>query len=128
MARLIVLTSTARTRVVLTRTQGATSYCKNLDDEVCEPAGHGIGRSCGGLTTKVHHAVDGRGRPLAIVITGGQRHDGVILPQALDDIRVPRSGAGRARTRPDSVLGDRAYGSRANREHLPNRGIQGGDP
>jgi hypothetical protein len=36
-----------------------------------EPAGHGIGRSRGGLTTKIHHAVDGKGRPLAIVITGG---------------------------------------------------------
>ena len=42
----------------------------------------------------------------------------------LADIRVPRSAAGRARTRPDSVLGDRAYGSKANREHLRNRGIQ----
>lgn len=58
------------------------------------------------------------------MVTGGQRHDGVILPQVLADIRVPRSGAGRARTRPDSVLGDRAYGSKANREHLRNRGIQ----
>lgn len=60
---------------------------------------------------------------MAIVITGGQRHDGVILPQVLADIRVPRNGAGRARTRPDSVLGDRAYGSKANREHLRSRGI-----
>ncbi|MGO1791656.1 MAG: IS5 family transposase [Micrococcaceae bacterium] len=102
---------------------GATSNYKNLPDDACEPAGHGIGRSRGGLTTKIHHAVDGRGRPLAIVITGGQRHDGVILPQVLADIRVPRNGAGRARTRPDSVLGDRAYGSKANREHLRSRGI-----
>ena len=31
----------------------------------CEPAGHGIGRSRGGLTTKIHAAVDGQGRPLA---------------------------------------------------------------
>ena len=122
-ARLIVLTNTVRTPVVLSRTQGATSNYKNLPDRACEPAGHGIGRSRGGLTTKIHHAVDGRGRPLAIVVTGGHRHDGVILPQVLADIRVPRRGAGRARTRPDSVLGDRAYGSRANHEHLRSRGI-----
>lgn len=52
-----------------------------MDDQDCEPTGHGIGRSGGGLTTKIHHAVDGRVKPLAIVITGGQRHDGVMLPQ-----------------------------------------------
>lgn len=97
---------------------------KNLDDQETEPAGHGIGRSRGGLTTKIHHAVDGRGRPLAIVITGGQRHDGVILPEVLADIRVPRVGPGRARTRPDSVLADRAYGSSANREYLRARGVK----
>ena len=70
--------------------------------------------SVGGLTTKIHHAVDGCGRTLAIVVTGGQRHDGVILPQVLADIRVPRCGAGRARTCPDSVLGACAHGSGAN--------------
>ena len=120
----IVPTSTRRTRRALTRTQGATSNYKNLPDQECEPAGHGIGRSRGGLTTKIHHAVDGRGRPLAVVVTGGQRHDGVILPQVLADIRVPRAGGGRARTRPDAVLADRAYGSRGNREYLRSRGIR----
>ena len=124
MAPSTVLTSTRRTRRALTRTQGATSNYKNLPDQECEPAGHGIGRSCGGLTTKIHHAVDGRGRPLAVVITGGQRHDGVILPQVLADIRVPRAGGGRARTRPDAVLADRAYGSRGNRDYLRLRGIR----
>ena len=104
--------------------QGATSNYKNLPDQTCEPAGHGIGRSRGGLTTKIHHAVDGKGRPLAVVVTGGQRHDGVMLPQVLADIRVPRVGGGRARTRPDAVLADRAYGSKGNREYLRSRGIR----
>ena len=58
-------------------------------DEV-EPAGHGVGRSRGGLTTKIHHAVDGKGRPLAIVVTGGQRNDGAMLLEVLADISVPR--------------------------------------
>ncbi|MGC5025061.1 transposase [Tsukamurella sp. DT100] len=31
-----------------------------------EPAGHGIGSPRGGLTTKIHAAVDGQGRPLAV--------------------------------------------------------------
>jgi len=124
MAPSTVPTSTRRTRPVLTRTQGASSNYKNLPDQECEPAGHGIGRSRGGLTTKIHHAVDGNGRPLAVVVTGGQRHDGVILPQVLADIRVPRAGGGRERTRPDAVLADRAYGSKGNREYLHSRGIR----
>lgn len=124
MAPLAVPTSTRRTRRALISTQGATSNYKNLPDSQVEPAGHGIGRSRGGLTTKIHHAVDGRGRPLAVVVTGGQRHDGVILPQVLADIRVPRAGSGRPRTCPDTVLADRAYGSKTNREYLRSRGIR----
>lgn len=89
-----------------------------------EPAGHGIGRSRGGLTTKIHHVVDSHGLPLAIVITGGQRNDGAMLEQVLDDIRVPRIGGGRPRTRPDAVLADKAYGSGVNRRMLRARGIR----
>ena len=117
-------TSTQRTRHAPIKTQGATSNYKNLPDSECEPAGHSIGRSRGGLTTKIHHAVDGKGRPLAVVVTGGQRHDGVILPQVLANIRVPRAGGGRPRTCPDAVLADRAYGSKGNREYLRSRGIR----
>ncbi|MFC3244462.1 IS5 family transposase [Gordonia humi] len=85
--------------------------------------GHGIGRSRGGLTTKIHHAVDGNGRPLAVVITGGQRNDGVMLPAVLEDIYVPRHGPGRPRTRPDTVIADRAYASGVTRGYLRRRGI-----
>ena len=42
----------------------------------------------------------------------------------LDAIRVPRPGGGRPRTRPDRVLADKAYGSRANRAYLRRRGIR----
>ena len=47
-----------------------------------------------------------------------------MLPDLLAEIRVPRLGGGRPRTRPDAVLADRAYGSRANREHLRSRRIR----
>lgn len=90
-----------------------------------EPAGHDIGRSRGGLTTKIHAVVDGNGRPLAAVVTGGQRNDGAMLIEVLAEIRVPRLGPGRPRTRPDAVLADRAYTSRINRGHLARRGITG---
>lgn len=41
----------------------------------------------------------------------------------LDAIRVPRPGPGRPRTRPDSVLADKAYSSRAIRAELRRRRI-----
>ena len=42
----------------------------------------------------------------------------------LQQIRVPRPGVGRPRTRPDLVLGDKAYSSRGNRAYLARRGIK----
>jgi hypothetical protein len=38
-----------------------------------EPDDHGIGRSRGGLTTKLHLAVEQGQKPRSIVITAGQR-------------------------------------------------------
>jgi len=46
-----------------------------------------------------------------------------MLPDLLDEIRVPRQGPGRPRTTPDKVLGDKAYSSRATRTLLRARGI-----
>ncbi|MEE4547048.1 transposase, partial [Streptomyces sp. V4-01] len=57
-----------------------------------EPDDHALGRSRGGLTTKIHLACDGRGRPLAILLTPGQRHDSVCARPLLERIRVPRTG------------------------------------
>ena len=37
---------------------------------------------------------------------------------------MPRLHGGRPRARPDRVLGDKAYGSRANRRYLRRRGIR----
>ncbi|CAN5515883.1 hypothetical protein BH10ACT6_BH10ACT6_01200 [soil metagenome] len=54
----------------------ALSNYKNLPLAQVEPAGHGIGRSRGGWMTKIHHAVDGSGRPLAVVVTDEQRNGG----------------------------------------------------
>jgi transposase len=57
------------------------------------------------------------------VITAGQRGDSPQFTTVLNQIAVARLGPGRARTRPDRVLGDKAYGSRANRAYLRRRGI-----
>jgi transposase len=89
-----------------------------------EPADHALGRSRGGLTTKVHLACEQRQKPLSIVITAGQRGDSPQFEAVLDGIGVARLGAGRPRTRPDRVLADKAYSSRANRAYLRRRGIK----
>ncbi|MET8768218.1 MULTISPECIES: IS5 family transposase [unclassified Streptomyces] len=88
-----------------------------------EPDDHALGRSRGGLTTKIHLACDGKGRPLAILVTPGQRHDSVCARPLLERIRVPRTGTGRPRCRPDRVIADKAYSSRGFRAYLRQRGI-----
>jgi transposase len=89
-----------------------------------EPADHGLGRSRGGLTTKFHLACEQGQKPLAVIVTAGQRGDSPQFIPVLEAIRVPRLSGGRPRTRPDRVLGDKAYGSRANRRYLRRRGIR----
>ncbi len=83
-----------------------------------------LGRSRGGLSTKVHLAADGRCRPLGFITTLGQRHDAVAFDLALAQVTVARTGPGRPRTRPDAVLADKAYSSHAIRVHLSRRGIK----
>jgi transposase len=76
------------------------------------------------LTTKVHAIVDGRGRPLVILLGPGQAHDSPMLPALLASLKIARSGRGRPRTRPDALLADRAYSARAHRDHLRARGVR----
>lgn len=89
-----------------------------------EPADHALGRSRGGLTTKVHLACEQGRRPLSLVITAGQRGDSPQFTTVLERIRVNAPGPGRPRVRPDTVLADRAYSSRANRAWLRTRAIK----
>ncbi|MER5361827.1 IS5 family transposase [Streptomyces sp. NPDC002785] len=82
-----------------------------------------VGRSRGGLTTKIHLAADGNCRPLAFFLTTGQAGDAPAFTEVMTRLRVPRR-RGRPRTRPSVVLADKAYYSRAIREHLRQRGIR----
>ncbi|WP_420082299.1 IS5 family transposase (plasmid) [Streptomyces sp. JL4002] len=82
-----------------------------------------LGRSRGGLTSKIHLACDAAGRPLAFVLTGGNTNDCTQFTAVMDAIRVPRPGPGRPRTRPDHVIGDKGYSSKAIRTWLRRRGI-----
>lgn len=88
-----------------------------------EPADHALGRSRGGWTTKLHLATEQGQKPLSLLVTAGQRGDSPQFEAVLARVRVARIGGGRTRTRPDRVLADKAYSSRANRAYLRRRGI-----
>jgi transposase len=70
-----------------------------------------MGRSRGGLTTKIHALVDACGLPIALKLTEGQAHDG---RSAQDKLGTLDAG--------QILLADRAYGSDALRETLAERG------
>lgn len=89
-----------------------------------EPVDHGLGRSRGGFTTKLHLGVEQGQKPMSIVVTAGQRGDSPQFEAVLDKVRVPRIGPGRPRVRPESVRADKAYASRRNRAYLRRRGIR----
>jgi putative transposase len=88
-----------------------------------EPEDHAIGRSRGGLSTKIHALVDGNGRPLVLLVAPGQGGDAPMFNHLMDQLKINRAGPGRPRTRPDRLRGDKAYSSRAIRSHLRDRGI-----
>ena len=70
-----------------------------------------MGRSRGGLTTKIHALVDASGLPIRLKLTPGQAHDGRSAAGMLDDI-----GPGQ------TLLADRAYDTNALREAMSERG------
>ncbi len=77
----------------------------------------GLGRSRGGLTSKIHLAGEGGLRPLSLLITPGQWGDSPQPIPVLERIRVKRLGGGHPRTRPDHLGGD-------NRRYLRRRQIK----
>ncbi|MET8009161.1 IS5 family transposase [Streptomyces sp. NPDC005271] len=107
---------------------GARRRPPRIPGKRIRPAQHrpdeALGRSRGGLTTKIHLAGDGGCRPLAVLITPGQWGDAPQLIPVLERICVPRLGGGRPRTRPDHLSGDKAYSSRRNRRYLRRRQIK----
>ena len=64
-----------------------------------------MGRSRGGLTTKIHAVVDRNGLPVRLALTPGQDHDNALATDLLANLK-PRS----------LVLADRAYDADAIRK------------
>ena len=70
-----------------------------------------MGRSRGGLTTKIHALVDAEGLPIALKLTEGQAHDGRSADDMLEQMRAGQI-----------LLADRAYDSDRLRQALAKRG------
>lgn len=67
--------------------------------------------------------VDRTGLPLAIVLTGANRHDSMALTTVVDAIPAVRQRRGRPRKRPGKLHADKAYDFRRCRRDLRRRGI-----
>jgi transposase len=83
-----------------------------------------LGRSRGGFSTKVHLRAEGGGKPLAFVVSGGERHESRYVAALLARGRVRRPGRGRPRVRPARLVGDRGYSYPTVRRLLARRGIR----
>ncbi len=73
-----------------------------------------MGRSRGGLTTKIHALVDAMGRPIRLKLTEGQAHDGRSAGDMFDTVEAGTI-----------LLADRAYDSDELRDKLAARGAWG---
>ena len=76
-----------------------------------------LGYSRGGFGSKLHLICDGRGTPLAAVLTPGQAHESKSAEALVDAVRVGR------RTRPKRVAGDKGYSHPFVRRMLRDRRI-----
>ncbi|MGC8532994.1 MAG: IS5 family transposase [Acidiphilium sp.] len=76
------------------------------------PKNQALGRSRGGLTTKIHTLTDAEGRPLRFILTGGEAHD----VTAAADLLEGQTASG--------VIADKAYDSNALREMIEEADIE----
>jgi transposase len=95
------------------------------DHERVTTSREALGRSRGGLSTKIHLVADRHCRPIVTLLTPGQHGDSPRFVPLMDKIRICRpGGVGRPRKRPARAMGDKAYSSKANRAYLRRRGIK----
>ncbi|NUY06094.1 IS5 family transposase [Paraburkholderia youngii] len=91
------------------------------------PGGQETGRNPtdrGKLGSKRHIVVDARGIPLAITVTGANRHDSMAFESTLDAIPAVAGLNGRPRKRPGKLHADKGYDFARCRHYLGKRGIK----
>jgi transposase len=70
-----------------------------------------------------HHVItDGRGTPLAVIITGANRHDVTQLLPLVEKIPAIGGRRGRPIRRPKELYGDRGYSSKSRQRQLKKNG------
>jgi transposase len=84
-----------------------------------------LGWSRGGFSTKVHLRAEGWGKPMAFVLSGGERHESLYVEALLSGGRVRRPARGRPRARPKQLVGDKGYSYPRVRRLLARRHIRG---
>ena len=67
--------------------------------------------------------VDGRGAPLALRVSGANRHDSMLFEELLDAVPPVGGLPGRPRSRPDKLHADKGYDYPKCRRALAQRGI-----
>jgi transposase len=85
--------------------------------------GEKVGLTRKGKGTKWMLVVDGNGLPLGFSLDGANRAEVRLAERTLDTVRVARP-RGRPKQRPEKVVADRGYDSRAFRRVLRRRGIR----
>ena len=71
-----------------------------------------VGRTRGGLNTKLHTIVDGLGNPVEFLLSAGSDHDSIHAIEVLERIEISGS----------SILADRAYGTEKIRSYISEHG------
>ena len=71
-----------------------------------------VGRTRGGLNTKLHAIVDGLGNPVEFLLSAGNDNDCVHAIELLENVEL----------RGSNVLADRAYGAQSIREYISEHG------
>jgi transposase len=88
-----------------------------------ETATHCLGRSRGGLTTKIHHACDSHGFPLSVMLSPGEEAESRYFMPLLEQINLPGNSS-RPRKRCRYVLADKDYDSQVLRQYCDRYGMQ----
>lgn len=74
-----------------------------------------LGRSRGGYATKLHFLTDGRGIPLGVTATAGQKHE---APEFQNLMQACLINTFRKARRPEALAGDKGYSSNAIRSYI----------
>lgn len=88
------------------------------------PAQQALRRSRGGFSTKLLLRAERGGKPIALLLTAGERHEQSVFAPLMEGGAVKRPGGrGRPRRRPKRLVGDKGYSSGKVRRYLRRHGI-----